>query len=63
MKTSFRFVVSLFLSLILIASSVLPSLAAEWNGSTADPSIGGSSPKIIRLERFFVPTEERKLNE
>ena len=44
MNKYFRFVVSLLLSLVLVASSVLPSLAAEWNGSTADPSIGGSSP-------------------
>ncbi len=44
MNKRIRFVVSLLLSLVLVASLILPTLAAEWNGSTADPSIGGSSP-------------------
>lgn len=39
-----RLVVSLLVSLILVVSSVLPTLAAEWNGSTADTTVGGSSP-------------------
>ena len=43
MKKSFRLVVSLLVSLILIASSVLPAFAAQWNGSTADGTVGDSS--------------------
>lgn len=42
MKKTFRFVASLLLSLILLVSNVLPSFAAEWNGSTADGVVGGS---------------------
>lgn len=39
-KKSFRFVISLLLVFTLLVPSFAPVLAAEWNGSSADSSVG-----------------------
>lgn len=43
MKKTFRFVVSLLLVFMFLVPIVAPVLAAEWNGGSADSSVGNTS--------------------
>ncbi len=53
MKKSFRFVVSLLLVFVLLVPVVAPVLAAEWNGSSADSSVGNVGTKVSGTQDYI----------